>query len=242
MSTDNWLIRTELLIGSEKIEQLRCANVLIVGLGGVGSFAAEFLCRAGIGNMTIVDGDTVDVSNKNRQLPALSSTVGKPKAEVMAERMLDINPGLNLKVVQAFQQPDFMAQLVRGGFDFVLDCIDSFQPKINLLTHCLEAQVNLISSMGAGGRIDPAKVQVGDVFGTYNCPFAQQVRKFLRSKGVTQGFPVVFSSELVMPASMQLTEGSAFKKSYYGTISYLPALFGLHMAGFVIRKIANLIE
>lgn len=242
MNTDNWLIRTELLIGEEKIEQLQRANVLVVGLGGVGSFAAEFLCRSGIGNMTIVDGDVVDVSNKNRQLPALNSTVGKPKAAVMAERMLDINPELNLKVVQAFQQPDYMAALVRDGFDFVLDCIDSFQPKINLLTHCLDAEVNLISSMGAGGRVDPAKVKVDDVFKTYNCPFAQQVRKFLRSRGVEQGFPVVFSSELVMAGSLQLTEGSAFKKSYYGTISYLPALFGLHMAGYTIRKITNLID
>jgi tRNA A37 threonylcarbamoyladenosine dehydratase len=242
MSTDNWLIRTELLIGEEKIEQLRQANVLVVGLGGVGSFAAEFLCRSGIGNMTIVDGDVVDVSNKNRQLPALNSTIGKPKAVVMAERMLDINPELNLKVVQAFQQPDYMAALVRDGFDFVLDCIDSFQPKINLLTHCLDAEVNLISSMGAGGRLDPAKVKVDDVFKTYNCPFAQQVRKFLRSRGVDQGFPVVFSSELVKPGSLQLTEGSAFKKSFYGTISYLPALFGLNMAAYTIRKITNLID
>lgn len=242
MSTDNWLIRTELLIGEEKIEQLRQANVLVVGLGGVGSFAAEFLCRSGIGNMTIVDGDVVDVSNKNRQLPALNSTIGKPKAAVMAERMLDINPELNLKVVQAFQQPDYMAELVRDGFDCVLDCIDSFQPKINLLTHCLDAEVNLISSMGAGGRVDPAKVKVDDVFKTYNCPFAQQVRKFLRSRGVDQGFPVVFSSELVKPGSLQLTEGSAFKKSFYGTISYLPALFGLNMAAYTIRKITNLID
>lgn len=242
MSTDNWLIRTELLIGEEKIEQLRQANVLVVGLGGVGSFAAEFLCRSGIGNMTIVDGDVVDVSNKNRQLPALNSTIGKPKAAVMAERMLDINPELNLKVVQAFQQPDYMAELVRDGFDCVLDCIDSFQPKINLLTHCLDAEVNLISSMGAGGRVDPAKVTVDDVFKTYNCPFAQQVRKFLRSRGVDQGFPVVFSSELVKPGSLQLTEGSAFKKSFYGTISYLPALFGLNMAAYTIRKITNLID
>jgi len=242
MSTDNWLIRTELLIGEEKIEQLRQANVLVVGLGGVGSFAAEFLCRSGIGNMTIVDGDVVDASNKNRQLPALNSTIGKPKAVVMAERMLDINPELNLKVVQAFQQPDYMAALVRDGFDFVLDCIDSFQPKINLLTHCLDAEVNLISSMGAGGRVDPAKVKVDDVFKTYNCPFAQQVRKFLRSRGVDQGFPVVFSSELVKPGSLQLTEGSAFKKSFYGTISYLPALFGLNMAAYTIRKITNLID
>ncbi|AEE52083.1 tRNA threonylcarbamoyladenosine dehydratase [Haliscomenobacter hydrossis] len=241
MSTNNWLVRTELLIGSEKIELLRQANVLVVGLGGVGSFAAEFLCRAGIGSMTIVDGDVVDVSNKNRQLPALDSTVGMPKAEVMAQRMLDINPELQLTVIQTFQQPDYMAQLVRGGFDYVLDCIDSFQPKISLLADCLAAEVNFISSMGAGGRVDPAKVKVDDVFSTYNCPFAQQVRKFLRIKGINKGFPVVFSTELVMPNSLQLTEGSAFKKSYYGTISYLPALFGLHMAGYVIREISELL-
>jgi len=241
MSTDNWLIRTELLIGSEKIERLREANVLVVGLGGVGSFAAEFLCRAGVGRMTIVDGDVVDVSNKNRQLPALDSTVGQPKAEVMAERMLDINPDLELKVVQAFQQPEFMEKLVQdGGFDYVLDCIDSFQPKINLLVQCMEANVKFISSMGAGGRVDPAKVKIDDVFRSYNCPFAQQVRKFLRQRGIKKGFPVVFSTELVSPNSLQLTNGSAFKKSYYGTISYLPALFGIHMASYVIRKLSGL--
>lgn len=241
MSTDNWLIRTELLIGTEKIESLRQANVLVVGLGGVGSFAAEFLCRAGIGRMTIVDGDVVDVSNKNRQLPALNSTLGQPKAEVMAERMLDINPELELRVVQAFQQPDFMDELVRGGFDYVLDCIDSFQPKINLLVQCLDAKVNLISSMGAGGRVDPSKVKIDDVFRSYNCPFAQQTRKFLRQRGIKKGFPVVFSSELVMPNSLQLTSGSSYKKSYYGTISYLPALFGIHMASYVIRKLSGLL-
>lgn len=242
MSSDNWLVRTELLIGAESIEQLRQANVLVVGLGGVGSFAAEFLCRAGVGRMTIVDGDVVDVSNKNRQLPALDSTVGKPKAEVMAERMLDINPEVKLQVIQAFQQPDFMVELVRsGGFDYVLDCIDSFQPKINLLVQCMEANVKFISSMGAGGRIDPAKVKIDDVFKSYNCPFAQQVRKFLRQRGIKKGFPVVFSTELVSPGSLQLTNGSSFKKSYYGTISYLPALFGIHMASYVIRKLAGLI-
>lgn len=241
MNTDNWLIRTELLIGTEKIERLRQANVLVVGLGGVGSFAAEFLCRAGVGRMTIVDGDVVDASNKNRQLPALDSTVGQPKAEVMAKRMLDINPELELKVIQAFQQPDYMEKLVQDGFDYVLDCIDSFQPKINLLVHCLEHQVKFISSMGAGGRIDPAKIKIDDVFRSYNCPFAQQVRKFLRQRGIKKGFPVVFSTELVSPNSLQLTNGSAFKKSYYGTISYLPALFGIHMASYVIRKLSGLL-
>jgi tRNA A37 threonylcarbamoyladenosine dehydratase len=239
MNTENWLIRTELLIGAERIDALQSARVLVVGLGGVGSFAAEFLCRAGIGHLTLVDGDVVDLSNKNRQLPALDSTLGLPKAEVMAQRMLDINPQLDLKVIQAFQQPDFMAELVRGGYDYVLDCIDSFQPKINLLSNCLEAKVNLISSMGAGGRIDPAKVRIDDVFRSYNCPFAQQVRKFLRQRGIKKGFPVVFSSELVLPNSLQLTQGSAFKKSYYGTISYLPAQFGLYMASYVIRKVAG---
>jgi tRNA A37 threonylcarbamoyladenosine dehydratase len=238
---ENWLVRTELLVGPDCIDRLRQANVLVVGLGGVGSFAAEFLVRAGIGNMTIVDGDVVDVSNKNRQLPALSSTVGKSKAEILAERFLDINPELKLTVIQEFQRPEFMAELVRGGFDWVMDCIDSFQPKINLLTHCLDAEVRLISSMGAGGRIDPSKVQITeDIFKSYNCPFAQQVRKFLRRRKVVKGFPAVFSNELVLPNSMQLTEGSQFKKSYYGTISYLPAQFGLYMASYVIRKVAGL--
>lgn len=235
--TPEWLVRTSLLVGDEKIEKLQQARVLIAGLGGVGSFAAEFLCRAGIGALTIIDGDTVDVSNKNRQLPALDSTLGQQKAAVMATRMKDINPSLQLEVIPHFQEPEDMRLLVDRGYDYILDCIDSFQPKLNLIRCCLEAEVAFISSMGAGGRINPEYVRLASIEETRNCPFAQQVRKSLRRQKILRPFPVIFSDEQVIPNSVEKTDGTRYKKSYYGTISYMPALFGLYMAAFVIRQI-----
>ena len=233
-----WLQRTELLLGNEALERMRKLNILIIGLGGVGSFAAEFLARAGVGHMTIVDGDTVDLSNTNRQLPAMHSTVGKLKTEIMAERMRDINPDLLLKVHSEFLTPKSVKELISKDFDYVFDCIDSIQPKQYLIVDCKQKDVRVISSMGAGGRIDPSKVQIADISETHNCPFAQQVRKGLKRKGVRRGVTVVFSSELVDRSTMMLSDGSRFKKSFYGTSSYIPALFGLHMASVVVQEIA----
>lgn len=236
--TSDWLIRTALLVGEEKIEKLQHSRVMVVGLGGVGSFAAEFLCRSGIGQMTIIDGDTVDISNKNRQLPALDSTIGKGKAAVMEERMRDINPQIQLTAIPMFQEPHDMRKLIDDGdYDYVLDCIDSFQPKLNLIRCCLEAEIPFISSMGAGGRINPEFVRIAPIETTRNCPFAQQVRKSLRRQKIQASFPVVFSDEQVIPKSMETTDGTRYKKSYYGTISYMPALFGLQMASYVIRRL-----
>jgi tRNA A37 threonylcarbamoyladenosine dehydratase len=189
--------------------------------------------------MTIVDGDTVDITNTNRQLPALHSTVGKPKTAVMAERMRDINPDLELTVREEFLTPDSVKVLISNAFDYVFDCIDSVQPKQYVIVACKQRGVRVVSSMGAGGRIDPSKVQVADIAETYNCPFAQQVRKGLKRKGVRRGVTVVFSSELVDRSTMMLTEGNRFKKSFYGTISYIPALFGLHMASVVVRDVVE---
>jgi tRNA A37 threonylcarbamoyladenosine dehydratase len=238
-SVPHWLQRTELLIGSESIHKLAQLNIMVIGLGGVGSFAAEFLARAGVGKMTIIDGDTVDLTNTNRQLPALHSTVGRSKAGVMAERMLDINPDLQLTVKEDFLTPDFVKTLDFRGFDYVFDCIDSVQPKQYVIVACKQQGVRVISSMGAGGRIDPSKVQVADISRTFNCPFAQQVRKGLKRKGVRRGVTVVFSSELVDRETCMLTDGNRFKKSFYGTISYIPALFGLHMASVVIQDVVS---
>lgn len=238
-TTPHWLQRTELLLTGPALEQLKNMNILVVGLGGVGSFAAEFLCRAGVGNMTIVDGDTVDLTNTNRQLPALHSTVGVPKTTVMAQRMKDINPDLNLTVIEDFLQPDKATELVDRNFDYVFDCIDSVQPKQYLIVACKQLDIRIISSMGAGGRIDPSKVQVADLSETFNCPFSQTVRKGLKRKGVRRGVTVVFSSELVKKENCKLTDGTNFKRSYYGTISYIPALFGLHMASVVIRDLVE---
>jgi len=239
LSEPHWLQRTELLIGAEALQRLKRLNVMIIGLGGVGSYAAEFLARAGVGKMTIVDGDAVDLTNTNRQLPALHSTVGRSKAGIMAERMRDINPELDLTVKEAFLTPDVVKALRFGDYDYVFDCIDSVQPKQYVIVACKQQGVRVVSSMGAGGRLDPSKVRVDDISRTFNCPFAQQVRKGLKRKGVRRGVTVVFSSEPVDRETCMMTDGSRFKKSFYGTISYIPALFGLHMASVVVREVAG---
>ncbi len=234
----DWLQRTELLIGLDSINKLKQSNVLIAGMGGVGSFAAEFLCRAGVGHMTIVDGDRVDPSNKNRQIVALDSTVDMHKADVMAARMHDINADLKLTVIKEFLTPDLMMALVTTKFDWVLDCIDSLQPKLYFLGAAVTNGVKVASSMGAGGRVDPQKVRIAPIFETDCCRFAYKVRKGLRRKGFADAQIIaVYSEELVNRDSLQLTDGSNFKRSYYGTISYLPALFGLNLASVIIRDL-----
>ena len=231
-----WLQRTELLVKEEGIERLQNANILIVGLGGVGSFAAEFLVRSGIGNLTIVDGDTVDITNINRQLPALNSTIGKNKTDVVAERILDINPEINLKKINEFLEPERMEELLtQEKFDYVLDCIDSLSPKLALIITCKRKKIKLVSAMGAGGKTDPSKVMVRDISKTNNCFLAKQIRKKLKKEQIHKGFRCVFSTEIQDENSLKMTDGSNYKKSFYGTISYMPAIFGLYAAAEVIR-------
>lgn len=231
-----WLQRTELLVKEEGIERLQNANILIVGLGGVGSFAAEFLVRSGIGNLTIVDGDTVDITNINRQLPALNSTIGKNKTDVVAERILDINPEVNLKKINEFLEPERMEELLtQEKFDYVLDCIDSLSPKLALIITCKRKKIKLVSAMGAGGKTDPSKVMVRDISKTNNCFLAKQIRKKLKKEQIHKGFRCVFSTEIQDENSLKMTDGSNYKKSFYGTISYMPAIFGLYAAAEVIR-------
>lgn len=231
-----WLQRTELLIKEEGIKRLQSANILIVGLGGVGSFAAEFLVRSGIGNLTIVDGDTVDITNINRQLPALNSTIGKNKTDVVAERILDINPEINLKKINEFLEPEQMEEiLTQEKFDYVLDCIDSLSPKLALIITCKRKKIKLVSAMGAGGKTDPSKVMVRDISKTNNCFLAKQIRKKLKKEQIHKGFRCVFSTEIQDENSLKMTDGSNYKKSFYGTISYMPAIFGLYAAAEVIR-------
>mgnify|MGYP000059120130 FL=1 len=231
-----WLQRTELLVKEEGIERLQNANILIVGLGGVGSFAAEFLVRSGIGNLTIVDGDTVDITNINRQLPALNSTIGKNKTDVVAERILDINPEINLKKINEFLEPERMEEiLTQEKFDYVLDCIDSLSPKLALIITCKRKKIKLVSAMGAGGKTDPSKVMVRDISKTNNCFLAKQIRKKLKKEQIHKGFRCVFSTEIQDENSLKMTDGSNYKKSFYGTISYMPAIFGLYAAAEVIR-------
>lgn len=231
----SWLERTELLVQQEGLEKLKKANILIIGLGGVGSFAAEFIARAGIGKMTIVDGDVFDVTNKNRQLPALDSTIGKPKAKVLEARLKDINAELELTVLEEFISPERALEIVTNEFDYVLDCIDSITPKLNLLIAAKRKKVKLISSMGAGGKLDATKIKVTDIGKTRNCKMAKFLRKRLKKVGITKGIKAVYSEEIQIPESLKTTDGKNYKKSFYGTISYMPAAFGLQAAAHVIN-------
>jgi len=232
----DWLERTELLITEDGITKLKNANCLVVGLGGVGSFAAEFLARAGVGKMTIVDGDVVDLTNINRQLPALQSTVGKSKVELVGNRLLDINPELKLTRKNQFLNPEDMENIFNDqDFDYVLDCIDSVSPKINLIKSARRKKVKIVSCMGAGGKLDPSKVLVRDIHKTQSCFLAKQVRKRLKKENIDKGVRCVFSTEIQDENSLKLTDGTNYKRSFYGTISYIPALFGLYAAAEVIK-------
>jgi tRNA A37 threonylcarbamoyladenosine dehydratase len=233
-----WQERAELLFKEEGLNRLKNANVLIVGVGGVGSFAAEFLARAGVGNLTIVDGDVVDITNINRQLPALHSTVGMSKIDVVGDRLMDINPELNLTKVQEFLSPERAFEIVEEKYDYVLDCIDSVTPKLNLIIGAKRKRVKIISSMGAGGKMEASKVKVADITNTINCMFAKTIRRRLKEHKIDK-LKVVFSSEIQDETSLKMTDGSNYKKSFYGTNSYMPGLFGLYAAETVIRYLIN---
>lgn len=234
---DNWLERTELIMSADKMQKLNQAHVLIVGLGGIGSFAAEFIARSGVGTMTIIDGDVFDPTNKNRQLTALDSTIGRNKAVVLGERLLDINPELKLNIVEEFVLPERVwTLLAEYKPDYVMDCIDSVTPKIEWIVACKRLKVKIISHFGAGGKTDPSQVLVASLENSYNCKLAAHVKKRLRRRGI--GFKsvrAVFSSEIQQKSSLKMTNGANFKRSFYGTVSYMPALFGLIGAADVIR-------
>jgi tRNA threonylcarbamoyladenosine dehydratase len=236
----SWLERTELLVQKEGLENLKKANILIVGLGGVGSYAAEFIARAGIEKITLVDGDVFDETNKNRQLPALNSTIGKSKVHVLAERLKDINEDIQLTLFEEFLSPERAYEIVTKEFDYVLDCIDSITPKVNLIVAARRKKVKIISSMGAGGKLDASKVKVKDISKTKNCTMARVLRKRLKERKVDKGVKAVYSEEMQIAKSVKITDGTNYKKSYYGTISYMPAAFGLqaaaHVVNFIIKR------
>jgi tRNA A37 threonylcarbamoyladenosine dehydratase len=239
MTTDfSWLSRTELLIGTAALQTLAQSHIMVVGLGGVGSFAAEFIARSGVGKMTIIDGDVVDPTNRNRQLPALATNHGQSKADIMAERLHAINPELELTVIKSFITPEMVTGLFTTHPDYIIDAIDSITPKLTFIQMAYENKMKMVSSMGAGGKLDPAQLQVVDISKTYNCPFAQQIRKVLKRKyNIRKGIKVVFSPEEPDKESLMLTDGKNYKKSAYGTISYLPAVFGAVAASVVIRDL-----
>lgn len=240
MSEDRtgWQQRTELLLGKEKMERLRRAHVLVVGLGGVGAYAAEMLCRAGVGQMTIVDADTVQPTNINRQLPALHSTLGKPKAEVLAERFRDINPDIRLTVLPVYLKDEAIPELLDSmRFDFIVDAIDTISPKCYLIYHALQRGIKIVCSMGAGAKSDITQIRFADLWETYHCGLSKAVRKRLQKMGVKRKVPVVFSTEQADPNAVVLVDNEQNKKSTTGTISYMPAVFGCYLAEYVIRKL-----
>ncbi|QIK38196.1 tRNA threonylcarbamoyladenosine dehydratase [Caldichromatium japonicum] len=233
---NEWDARTRLLLGEAGRERLRSSHVLIVGLGGVGSFAAESLARAGVGALTLVDGDRVEPSNLNRQLIALRSTLGQPKVAVMARRIADINPACRLTLVPDFIEPEGVSGLLAPGYELVLDAIDTFSAKVALLATALKRGQPILSSMGAGGRLDPTRVQVGDLMDTRVCPLARAVRLALRKQGIGRGLTVVWSDEPPLSGIIART-GAQGPRAMRGTISFLPALFGLMLAGVAIRHL-----
>lgn len=237
--SDEWQVRTELLLGGEKLKKLADANVLVVGLGGVGAYAAEFICRAGVGKMTVIDGDNIEASNRNRQLPALKSTEGMSKALLMCGRLKDINPRAEITAIHEFIRDDRMKEILSFHFDYVVDAIDSLSPKVYLIKISLDNGLRVVSSMGAGGKMDPSKVQVADIDDSYKCRLARTLRKRLHRLGITTGFNVVFSPEDVPGEAVIAIEGEEIKNknSIVGTISYMPAVFGIYCASTVINDL-----
>jgi tRNA threonylcarbamoyladenosine dehydratase len=238
----DWSIRTELILGAEGFKKLKASHVLVVGLGGVGAYAAEMICRAGVGTMTIVDGDVIHPTNRNRQLPALKSTEGLPKAEVMGLRLREINSDLKLTIIQEYLKDDRMIEVLDMGYDYVVDAIDTLSPKIFLIYHTIQRKLKLVSSMGAGGKFDPEKIRIVDISETTNCSLARILRKRLHRLGINEGFTAVFSPEEIDKNKVVPVKGEPNKASVVGTISYMPASFGIACASVVIRDLAGIIR
>jgi tRNA threonylcarbamoyladenosine dehydratase len=236
----DWLSRTEMFLGEEGLKRLKSSHVLVVGLGGVGAFAAEMICRSGVGSMTIVDGDTVHTTNRNRQLPALKSTEGQPKAEIMGNRLLDINPDLDLTVIQEYIKDNRMIEILEGKFDYVVDAIDTLAPKVFLIYHSFNRKLPIVSSMGAGGKFDPTRILISDISETTDCTLARILRKRLHRLGIREGFKAVYSPEIIDKSRVLEVEGERNKASVVGTISYMPAAFGIACASVVIRELAGI--
>jgi len=232
--------RTELLIGSEGLEKVRQARVMVVGLGGVGGFAAEAMARAGVGQMTIVDHDRVAESNLNRQLLALHSTLGKSKVAVMAERLRDINPQLDLSVQDCFIRPETSLELLQTSkANVVIDCIDSIHCKADLVWQCQQQGVAIFSAMGAGGHLDASKVKLSSLANTAVCPLAREMRRRLRRLGADLNYPVVYSDELPKKGSEHQPVEGGRARSVNGTISFLPAVLGLMLASAVVNSLLD---
>ena len=236
---EEWLQRTSLLLGAEQVARLQSSRILVVGVGGVGAYAAEMLVRTGVSSMTIIDSDEVSPSNINRQLVALHSTVGKIKVEVLAQRLTDINPTLQLSARAQYLEVDGVKALLQEGYDFVVDAIDTVAPKVALLAACMRQGIAVVSSMGAGARLDPSQIQYADIANTSICGLARAVRSRLRKMGIRGKLPVVFSTEVPRAEAVQEVTGERNKRTTVGTVSYMPAIFGCYLASYVIRKLTQ---
>ncbi len=235
---ENWKERTGLLVGEQTLRRFAEASVAVIGVGGVGGYAAEMIVRAGIGHIIILDSDEVNASNKNRQLLALDSTIGRPKCDVLSERLLDINPELDIRIIKDYLEDP--ATLLAGlRIDFLVDAIDTLSPKLSLIKYCVDNRIPLVSSMGAGAKFDVTKIRIADISKSFNCPLAYIVRKRLRHIGISKGFKVVFSEELPDENAI-VPDNGRNKKSQVGTISYLPAVFGCACAQVAIEHLRNL--
>jgi len=234
----SWQSRTELMFGVEPMQQLHQAHVMVVGLGGVGAYAVEMLCRAGVGEFTLVDGDTVNDSNRNRQLVALTSTVGQLKTDVLAARLRDINPEVKLHLYPEFLRDERTVELLKmAHYDYLVDAIDTLSPKVFMLQQAYLLGIPTVSSMGSGGKLDPTQVKICDIAKSDYCKLARMVRKRLHKLGVRKGITVVFSAEVVPAERVMITEGEQNKKSNVGTVSYMPAIFGCYLASHIIRQL-----
>jgi tRNA threonylcarbamoyladenosine dehydratase len=236
----DWLHRTKLIVGEGGINKLKAANILVAGLGGVGAYAAEMLTRAGVGSMTVVDGDKVHMTNRNRQLSALVSTEGLSKADVMGQRIIDINPEIRLTVIDEYIKDERMIEVLDAGFDYIVDAIDTLSPKLYLICHSLQRKFPVVSSMGAGGKFDPLQIAISDISRTSNCPLARILRKRLHRMGIREGFTAVYSPEPVDKSRVIRTDGTHNKASTVGSISYMPAAFGIACASVVIRDLTGM--
>lgn len=220
------------------MQRLQKAHVLVVGLGGVGAYAAEMICRAGVGRMTIVDADTVQPTNINRQLPALHSTLGMSKAAVLEKRFRDINPEIELTVLPVFLKDENIPELLDAApYDFVVDAIDTLAPKCHLIAETMIRRIKIVSSMGAGAKSDITQVRFADIWDTYHCGLSKAVRKRLQKMGIKRKLPVVFSTEQADAKAVLLTEEEQNKKSTCGTVSYMPAVFGCYLAEYVLKRL-----
>ena len=267
---EQWTDRTELLLGSDKMQRLRDAHVLVVGVGGVGAYAAEMLCRAGVGEMTLIDADTVQPTNINRQLPATHATLGRPKVEVLAERFRDINPEIKVHALPVYLTEELKIEnsklkinrenrhsvqddtgedvgnsqfsILNSQFDYIVDAIDTIAPKCALIIEAMRRHIPIVSSMGAGAKSDITQIRFADLWDTYHCGLAKAVRTRLKKAGIRHSLPVVFSTEQADRRAIITVEGEQNKKSTTGTISYMPAVFGCYLAEYVIRNLKLKIE